>query len=161
MGQNRDNKKSFNILKDGFWRQHKENKEIKKEDYHVFCDTCLTEQNHNEFNRYYSFAEHLIICFFRGKNYENNKNIEVEEKLVFPGNKKIPESDKSYYKYYLVGSVNRVLNQGKEEFFYFARDPKNKKHWFDSDGEGTLENAPINSIQGTGKIIILFYTAEK
>ena len=161
MGQNRDNEKYFNILKDGFWRQHKENKEIKKEDYHVFCDTCLTEQNHNEFNRYYSFAEHLIICFFRGKNYENNKNIEVEEKLVFPGNKKIPESDKSYYKYYLVGSVNRVLNQGKEEFFYFARDPKNKKHWFDSDGEGTLENAPINSIQGTGQIIILFYTAEK
>ena len=161
MGAERDNVKTFDLLKDGFWRQHKENKEILKENYHLFCDTCLTEQNHNEFNRYYSFGEHLIICFYRGKNYENNKNIDVKEILEFP-KKKIPESDESYYKYYLVGSVNRMCNQkGKDEFYYYARDPKKKNHWYESNGDDILENAPINIIQGTGQIIILFYTAEK
>ena len=129
MGKNRDNVDTFNILKDGFLRQHKEKRNIEKEKYHLFCDTCLTEQNHYEFNQFYSFGEHLIICFFRGKNYENDKKIDVEEKLEFPRNEKpvpMPEKENAYNKYYLVGSVNRVINKGKDEFYYFARDPKIK-----------------------------------
>ena len=161
MGKNRENVDTFDILKDGFWRQHNYSRLLKKEDYHLFCDTCLTEQNHNEFNRFYTFGEHLIICFFRGKNYENKKKVKIEEKLVFPTDKTIPEIIEPYYKYYLVGSVNLVRNQGKDNFYYFARDPNNKNHWYDSEGDGILENAPINSIDGTGQVMILFYTADK
>ena len=168
MHKDRQNCNTFNILKDGFKRQHFENREVKKEDYHLFCDTCLTEQNHNEFNRFYSFGEHLIICFFRGKNYENRKTIEIEEQLIFPNDGKkekvipMPEKANSYYKYYLVGSVNRVCDdKNKEEFYYFARDPNNKNHWYDLQGDDILEKAPINIIAGTGQVIILFYTAEK
>ena len=170
MHQKRQNCQSFNILLDGFKRQHFENREIKKEDYHLFCDTCLTEQNHNEFNRYYSFGEHLIICFYRGKNYEYTKRIEIEEKINFPSlgktkeNKNLmPEKDNSYEKYYLVGSVNRLYDDinKKEEFYYYARDPNNKNHWYDLQGDDILEDAPIKIIEGTGQVIILFYTAEK
>ena len=66
-----------------------------------------------------------------------------------------PEKEGSYYKYYLVGSVNRIINNGKDEFYYFARDPNDKNHWYESKGEANLENAPIYTIQETGQIIIL------
>jgi serine/threonine protein kinase len=165
MGKNRDNVDTFNILEDGFLRQHKEKRNIEKEKYHLFCDTCLTEQNHYEFNQFYSFGEHLIICFFRGKNYENDKKIDVEEKLEFPRNEKpvpMPEKENTYNKYYLVGSVNRVINKGKDEFYYFARDPKIKNKWYDLyEGNEIFETSRINLIKKTGQVIILFYTAEK
>ena len=125
----------------------------------------MTEQNHYEFNQFYSFGEHLIICFFRGKNYENDKKIDVEEKLEFPRNEKpvpMPEKENAYNKYYLVGSVNRVINKGKDEFYYFARDPKIKNKWYDLyEGNEIFETSRINLIKKTGQVIILFYTAEK
>ena len=170
-GKNSVNQDTFNILDDGFRRQHHECKILKKEEYHLFCDTCLTEQNHNEFNRYYSFGQNLIICFFRGKNYENKSKIIIEENLEFKlgineKTKKMEylaetESEETHKKYYLVGSVNRVTKNEKDEFFYFARDPINKNHWYDSIGECDLENAPLHSIMETGQVIILFYTAEQ
>ena len=172
IGNNTDNQGTFNILDDGFRRQHHECKTVNKEEYHLFCDTCLTEQNHNEFNRYYSFGKNLILCFFRGKNYENNKKIKIEENLEFTlrFNKKTQkmeyiaetESEETNTKYYLVGSVNRLINNnGKDEFYYFARDPNNKNYWYDSISEGKLEKAPLLSIMETGQVIILFYAAEK
>ena len=71
------------------------------------------------------------------------------------------ESEKTHKKYYLVGSVNRVSNNEKDEFLYFARDPNNKNHWYDSRGEFNLEKSPFLSIMETGQVIILFYTVEK
>ena len=75
----------------------------------------------------------------------------------------MPEKDNSYEKYYLVGSVNRLYDDinKKEEFYYFARDPNNKNHWYDLQGDDILEDAPVKIIEGTGQVIILFYTAEK
>ena len=73
----------------------------------------------------------------------------------------MPEKENAYNKYYLVGSVNRVINKGKDEFYYFARDPKIKNHWNCFNGDGNFETAPINSIREIGQVIILFYTAEK
>ena len=156
MGKKRENQPIFDILIDGFRRQHKENKIIKKEEYHLFCDTCLTEQDHNEFNRFYSFAEHLIICFYRGKNYEYDKKIDVKEELIFVP-KKYPEKEGSFFEYYLVGSV--IRESKKDKFLYFSREPKEKNNWLDSNGN--LENKPIEKIMKAGDVIMLFYTAKK
>ena len=166
----------FDINKNGLLAQHKENRQLIKEKYHVFCDKCLTEQNHNEFNRFYSFGEHLIICFFRGNNYNNNTCINVEENLIIKKERTkkngeierlYPEDKNSPFNYYLVGSVNRVTthvnNEEKEVFHYFSRDPNNRTLWYsslDSKVE-SLAQAPVQTIQQTGQVIILFYNAIK
>ena len=170
------NDQIFDINKNGFLAQHKEKRELIKEKYHVFCDKCLTEQNHNEFNRFYSFGEHLIICFFRGNNYNNNTSINVEENLIIKKERTkkngeierlYPEDKNSPFNYYLVGSVNRVTthvnNEEKEVFHYFSRDPNNRTLWYsslDSKVE-SLPQAPVQTIQQTGQVIILFYNAIK
>jgi len=169
------NDQIFDINKNGFLAQHKEKRELIKEKYHVFCDKCLTEQNHNEFNRFYSFGEHLIICFFRGNNYNNNTCINVEENLIIKKERTkngeierlYPEDKNSPFNYYLVGSVNRVTthvnNEEKEVFHYFSRDPNNRTLWYsslDSKVE-SLAQAPVQTIQQTGQVIILFYNAIK
>jgi hypothetical protein len=156
----------FDIIKHGFLAQHKENRLLKKEKYHVFCDKCLTEQNHNEFNRFYSFGDHLIICFFRGNNYNKNTPINVVENLALKKGK-YPEDEKSPFNYYLVGSVNRVTvkvnNEEKEVFHYFSRDPNNNTLWYCSldNKVENLPNAPVQAIQQTGQVIVLFYNAIK
>ena len=167
----------FDINQHGYLAQHKEKRDLVKEKYHVFCDKCLTEQNHNEFNRFYSFGEHLIICFFRGNNYNKNTPINVEENLIIKkerNNKKTgeierlyPEDKNSPFNYYLVGSVNRVTtkvnNEEKEVFHYFSRDPFNRTKWYSSlDNKfEILQQAPVQAIQQTGQVIILFYNAIK
>jgi hypothetical protein len=165
----------FDINKHGYHAQHRENRQLEKGKYHVFCDKCLTEQNHNEFNRFYSFGEHLIICFFRGNNYNKNTPINVEENLIIKKERKnkktgeierlYPEDKNSPFNYYLVGSVNRVTtkvnNEEKEVFHCFSRDPINSTMWYSSfdDDVVPLQQAPVNAIQQTGQVIILFYNA--
>lgn len=158
---------SFDLINNGFLAQHKENRILKKEKYHVFCDKCLTEQNHNEFNRFYSFGEHLTICFFRGNNYNINTPVIVLENLNLP-KKKFPEDEHSPSNYYLVGSVNRVTiktdKEEKEVFHYFCRDPNEINKWYCSINNGqaeTLPQAPVQIIQQTGQVIALFYNAIK
>ena len=163
---NKCNEPIFDIKKHGFLAQHKENRQLKKEKYHVFCDKCLTEQNHNEFNRFYSFGDHLVICFFRGNNYSKNTPINVVENLTLSKGK-YPEDENSPFNYYLVGSVNRVTvtinNEEKEVFHYFSRDPNNRTLWYCSldNKVECLDQAPIQTIQQTGQVIVLFYNAIK
>jgi len=163
---NKCNEPIFDIKKHGFLAQHKDNRQLKKEKYHVFCDKCLTEQNHNEFNRFYSFGDHLVICFFRGNNYSKNTPINVVENLTLSKGK-YPEDENSPFNYYLVGSVNRVTvtinNEEKEVFHYFSRDPNNRTLWhcsLDNKVE-CLDKAPVQTIQQTGQVIVLFYNAIK
>ena len=167
---NRCTKDNFDLVIDGFYAIHKENRILPKEKYHVFCDKCLTEQNHNEFNRYYSMGEHLIICLYRGNSYQNNINVTFKEELILEvnterNNKKVKidlvENKDSPSKFYLVGSVNRVLNNGKEEFQYFSRDPNNKNFWYTSQGDGNFDTPPIGLIEKAGKVVMLFYNAIK
>ena len=80
---------------------------------------------------------------------------------------KYPEDEKSPFNYYLVGSVNRVTvkvnNEEKEVFHYFSRDPNNNTLWYCSldNKVENLPNAPVQAIQQTGQVIVLFYNAIK
>jgi hypothetical protein len=76
----------------------------------------------------------------------------------------VDETDISQF--YLVGCINRVVIQGKEEFIYWARDPDNENLWhkpkinymnqsYSNIDEHT--NLNINELMGAGQIIILFY----
>ena len=104
-----------------------------------------------EFNRYYMINGQLIISFNRGNNYENNSKINFDEFLNLEEFIEKKDSPKNYY---LVGCINRLVN---EKFIFFARDPSNMKVWYNDDRQYTINNAPINQMKNSGQIIMLFY----
>ena len=145
-----NNQFEFNLINDGFHKGYIEEKILDN----VYCDRCLTEQKHFEFNRIYSCTYHMIICFYRGRNYKSNINIDFPEFLDISN---YVEEKLSPTKFYLVGSINRCINNGKEEFIYFAKDPNQLNVWKSSYGDGNLSGAPINIIKKYGQIMMLFY----
>ena len=153
---NRDNNMEFDLIKDGF-----ENKEFLSNEKNIYCEKCLTYQNHLEINKYYKMCPQLIIYFNRGNNYQNNSQIIFNENLNLI--KYIEDKNNSPNEYYLMGSINRIINQGKEEFFYYAREPNNKNFWIKSNEKesSNLNVSPINQIQSNGQIILLFYKNNK
>ena len=144
----------FDIMEDGFHYQHKYGKRLDpdKPD-RVYCERCLTYQTHLEFNRYYSMNYQLVISLIRGNNFQNNTKINFTEHLDL--SPYVDEKLTISCKYYLVGAINRFVSDGKEEFIYWARDPDNINLWHSNKGD--LQEAPINDIQSTGQVIILFY----
>ena len=101
--------------------------------------------------------DQLIIYFDRGYNYKNKSNILFEEKLNVENY--IEDNKDSPKDYYLTGSINRLIDKGKEKFIYCIREPNNKNNWNVNDSKVYLncDNAPINKIQSNGEIILLFY----
>ena len=155
------NHQNFNLFKDGFLYQYNYEKELLPDNPdHVSCEKCLTYQFHYEFNRFYVMSKQLIISFLRGNNYENRTRVDFPEKLDL--SQLVDEKDISQF--YLVGCIIRILNQDKEEFIYWAKDPDNNL-WHKSNinfmnhssylDEHTELN--IQEIMQTGQIIILFY----
>ena len=146
-----NNNKEFNLIKDGFHYQYDNPKVIGP----VYCKRCLTYQKHWEYNRYYMMNHQLIISFIRGNNYQNWSNIIFDENLNLENF--VDEKNASPKNYYLVGCINRVINNGNEEFIYFARDPLNVNVWHVDNDILTMNNAPINEMKIRGQIIMLFY----
>ncbi len=146
------NKPFFDLITDGFAKNFSEEKNLS----HIYCDRCLTEQNQYEFNRIYSTGNYLITCFYRGRNYENNILVN------FPFNLNIQnyvEEKGSPTFFNLVGTISRFINNGKEEFVYFAKDLNQQNFWKSSYGDGQFVNDPIKTIQKYGQIIMLFYSS--
>ena len=153
---NRDSNDQFDIIKDGFAYDYNYAKELEPDSpERVYCERCLTYQKHVEFNRYYMMNHQLIISFIRGTNFKNNSSIDFTEELdleAFVDEKK--DSPKNYY---LVGSINRVIDKNIEKFLYFTRDPDNDIYWHVDEGLLTTKTAPIYDIKNKGQIIMLFY----
>lgn len=148
----------FDLLNNGFHNQYHNGIFLDKNKYHIFCDRCLTEQDHTEFNRYYSINNHLTIYFYRGVNYQINLNINFPEKLDINN---YVEDIQMRPNFYLVGSLNRVVENGKENYVFFTRDSNNFQMWKTSFGVNIFNNAPIDIIQNSGQIIMLFYNRIK
>ena len=142
----------FDLINNGFLNNYNECKKVKN----LFCDRCLAEQEHNEFNRIYSTCLNLIICFYRGRNYENNLFVNFPDNLNISNYVEAKGSPTSFH---LVGSINRIINNGKEEFIYFAKDPYKSTFWTSNYGGLETVGAPIQNIQQFGQIVILFYTS--
>jgi hypothetical protein len=158
---NYQNFKNFDLFNDGFFYQYNcEKKLLPDKQDRVSCEKCLTYQFHYEFNRYYVMSRQLIISFLRGNNYENNTRVKFQDKLDL--SQLVDETDISQF--YLVGCINRVVIQGKEEFIYWAKDPDNNlwhKSKINNMNQSSYldEHAQLNikEIMETGQIIILFY----
>ena len=154
---NNDSNKEFNLINDGFKYQYYTEKTLEPDQpERAYCDRCLTFQRHVEFNRYFMMNHQLIISFIRGNNYQNYSNIIFDEYLNLEPY--IDEKNASPKNYYLVGCINRIIKNGKENFIYFTRDPYNRNIWHNGDDELlTTDYVPINDIKKNGQIIMLFY----
>ena len=167
-----NNNEEFDLIENGFKYQHRYEKPLEPDSSErVFCKRCLTYQKHLEFNRYYMLNHQLVISFIRGNKFQNYSNIVFEEYLNLEDY--VDEKNASPKEYYLVGSINRIIKNDKEEFIYFSRDPENLNTWhtineqgnyseFDTNHElltlnNDLNNSIINNIRSKGQIIILFY----
>ena len=156
------NFQNFNLFNDGFLYQFNcEKKLLADKPDHVSCEKCLTYQFHYEFNRFYVMSKQLIISFLRGNNYENKTRVDFPENLDL--SQLVDEKDISLF--YLVGCINRIVNQEKEEFIYWAKDPDNNL-WHKSKINNMNQSSyldehtqmlNIKEIMETGQIIILFY----
>jgi hypothetical protein len=147
---------SFDLINDGFTYQHNHSKKLlpDKPDK-VYCEKCLTYQLHLEFNRYYLMNYQLVISLIRGNNFQNNTKVNFTEYLDL--SEFVDEKNAISCQYYLVGAINRFVSEGKEEFIYWARDPDNFNRWHSNKGVVDSQQAPINEIQSSGQVIILFY----
>ena len=150
---------AYNLLKDGFHRARWEEKKLKAED-HVFCNTCLTEQPHIEFNQIHVMNRHMIIYLYRGNEHEVNNKINFSEYMDMNVSNNVDKDAeiKNYVKFELIGCVNRITKNDEEEFIYFTRNPDNKSCWMTSYGERNGQ-APIPEMQQYGQVVMLFYNA--
>ena len=138
------------MIKDGF-----ENKKLLYKEKNDYCEKCLIYQNHIEVNKYYKMPNQLIIYFYRGNNYKNKSHIQFEENLDVANYIENKESPKYYY---LTGSINRLIDKGKEKFIYNIREPKNKNSNINDSREYlNYDISQNNKIQSNGEIILLFY----
>jgi len=135
----KNNNSNFDLIKDGFEAQHN-NKNIIDENENIICERCFTYGKFEEKSTYYFLNRHLVICFKRGNNYENQTKIIFENNINLK--KYVEVSDNSPSNFYLIGSVNRICNNNEEQFV--SRKP--------------TEN--IQNLQQNEKIIMLFYNSK-
>ena len=121
---------------------------------HVYCDTCLSYQNHSKIKRLYTMPNELIISLERGLNCKN------ETKINFPMILDVSnyvESEFSPKKFNFMGSVNREDINGKEHYISFHKD-LNSNNWLYSNDEKVSKSSP-NMALTTGHPILLFYSS--
>ena len=143
--------KNFDLMKDGFHKNWETPKTIEANGKNkIWCERCQTYQTFKEFNRYYSISNHLIIVFIRGINYKNRSKIIFNEKMNL---KNYIEPDiNSPKNFYLVGSVNRKIQNDVEEYIPYYRNPSNEK-WNYKGFRDIQRN-------DNEQIIILFYNSK-
>ena len=128
----------------------------KRRQNRTVCEVCLTEQNFNEFEDYYIYPINLVFCFYRGTNNSSNTNIDFQEILELSESKGQNDSLTVHFK--LIGTVNRIINnQGEEEYIYFCRNYMSTNIWYSRPNIGKWQGFPLNIIQQSGQIIMLFY----
>ena len=106
---------SFDLMKDGFLKHFSTPKTIdSKSKDKKWCQRCQSYQDFKEFNRYFMVNNQLIICFIRGNNYQNRSKIIFGETMNI---KDYIEPEYNFPKnFYLVGSVNRKIENNNEKF---------------------------------------------
>jgi NIMA (never in mitosis gene a)-related kinase len=119
----------------------------------VYCDTCLSYQNHSKIKRLYTMPYELIISLERGLNCMNKTMINFPMMLDVTD---YVESQVSPKKFNFMGSVNRVDIKGKEHYISFCKD-LNSNNWLCSDDDKINITSPNNALT-TGLPILLFYS---
>ena len=129
----------FHLIKDGFLAQKESSKIIDTDEGdNNICEQCFTETKFVERNNYYILKKNLIICFIRGKNYQNGSNIIFDNELDLKDF--IETKNNSPHRFKLIGTVNRIFYNNMEQFV--SRKPLNNNN---------------NNIIQNEQIIMLFY----
>ena len=148
---NLDNSQHFDLIEDGFKVNWNIPKTIGTDGPDkIWCESCQTYQVFKEFNRNYTINRKLIIAFIRGKNYKNRSKIIFSENMNLKNY--VEPTINTPTNFYLVGSVNRKIENEVEEYVSYYKDSNTKK-WL-SKG--------LNYIQKNDneQIIMLFYNSE-
>ena len=161
----RDSKRDFDLIKDGFEIQFNKKRLILPDGPdRTYCDSCCSYQAFKEYNRYYMLRSNLIIIFNRGSNYKNKSKIIFDEKINLEPF--IEEGIDSHKNFFLVGCINRVGEMGKDErYSSYYRDPENTNYWhcdeyLDYSNVSIPIISEINKTQKKEQIIMLFYNSK-
>ena len=161
----RDSKRDFDLIKDGFEIQFNKKRLILPDGPdRTYCDSCCSYQAFKEYNRYYMLRSNLIIIFNRGSNYKNKSKIIFDEKMNLEPF--IEEGIDSHKNFFLVGCINRVGEMGKDErYSSYYRDPENTNYWhcdeyLDYSNVSIPIISEINKTQKKEQIIMLFYNSK-
>ena len=150
------NEKTFDLINDGFNKNHNTPKTIGDDKSNpIRCERCQTNRVFEEFNRYYMINNILIICFNRGHNYEKLTPISFEEYInvkdfIEPGINTAKD-------FYLVGSINRKIENNNEEFVSYNRDPNDENKWKSNNNYNILNQ---NQMARKEQILMLFYNSK-
>ena len=142
----RKSEENFDLINDGFKKNFETPKVIEPNSRDkIWCERCQTYQKFSVFDRYYMINSQLIICFIRGPNYKNCSKILFQEQMnikdfVEPG-------IIAPHNFYLVGCVNRKIENGNEEYVSYYKNNENK--W----NPKQIEN------NGKEQTILLFYNS--
>jgi hypothetical protein len=142
----RKSEENFDLINDGFKKNFETPKVIEPNSRDkIWCERCQTYQQFSVFDRYYMINSQLIICFIRGPNYKNCSKILFQEQMnikdfVEPG-------IIAPHNFYLVGCVNRKIENGNEEYVSYYKNNENK--W----NPKQIEN------NGKEQTILLFYNS--
>ena len=153
-----NNMQSFDLINDGFETSYNTGKRLNDNNNgknKIRCERCHSEDI-IQFNKYFMLNNYLIIYFYRGINYENYTPINFSENI----NTKnfIEQNINTAQDFYLVGSINRKIENNNEEFISYNRDPNDEKKW-KSDNDYKIINQ--NQMARKEQIIMLFYNSKE
>ena len=120
-----------------------------------YCSKCLMKTQHEEYKKYFTAPDYLIVLINRGKNDSNKNSVRLKQ-IIDLTNLTVTTGKK----YKLTGFIAKNYENEKYESNFEFRE--NKK-WFKCEGENINEinlendNKILNDIKG--EIMMVFYEA--
>ena len=145
-----NNNKGVNLI-NLFQAMHDMKKEYTINDK-IYCDKCLSYQNHIKSKQIYSMPYKLIISLERGVNCIN------KTKVIFPFDLNVAnyvEYAGAPKAYQLIGCVNRADSNNKEHYVSFTK-MINSDNWICADDD-KISQVDKNSALSYGIPVLLFY----
>ena len=138
-----------------FQSMHDRKKEYGLKDQ-IYCNRCLSYQNHTNTKKIYSMPYELIISLERGTNCMNKTFVNFPFDLDISNFVEYPQSPKRYQ---LVGCVSRADVNGKEHYISFTKS-NNSENWIFSDDD-KINQIDRSKALSYGIPILLFYNYAK
>ena len=120
-----------------------------------YCPKCLMKTQHEEYKKYFTSPDYLIILINRGSNDSHRNQVMLKQEI-----------DLTYLtvtigrKYKLIGFISKNYENGKYDSYFEFRKTKN---WFKCEGENIkgINQIELNQIlnDSNGEIMMVFYEA--
>ena len=138
-----------------FQAMHDRKKEYGLKDQ-IYCDRCLSYQEHTKTKQIYSMPYELIISLERGTNCVNKTFVNFPFDFDISN---LVEYQQSPKRYQLVGCVSRADVNGKEHYVSFTKIA-GTENWVFSDDD-KINQVDRNNALSYGLPILLFYNYAK